>query len=252
MDYMMRYALITILLSAALPAIAQDSAAPDEPTVSLPVPFVLQAPLGDWSWPWQDFCEEASVLAAMTYIQNRNLALYEKANELLELSKFELKTIGYEKDTNLRDTERMIREYYRYPFTRILESPTADDIKREIAAGNPVLVPLAGGLLANPHFTSPPRYHMVVIKGFDDAHFIAQEPGTRFGENYRYEISRLMNAIHDFVPTGNITQSPSRALVVLKNPPPPIEPATADNSSRSPLWKILGIVTFPLSVLGWL
>lgn len=209
--------LILIFLVAVPPALAVEEVDKSDATfTSLSVPFVVQAPLGDWSWPWQDFCEEANVVMAHAYLTHTVPTKLGGAIEMLKLATFELKNFGYEKDTNLHDTERMLREYYGDMDTKILENPTADMIRSELRAGNLVIVPAAGQLLHNPNFVKPgPRYHMVMVKGFDRSEFITNDPGTRRGDSFRYSEKTLMNGIHDLV-SGDITKGPKAALVVLK------------------------------------
>ena len=200
-----------LVIFPAFPAFATNEA-----TV-LPVAFTSQAPFGDWSWPWGDFCEEASVVMAYGYMTGKKYSSYEFAVEMLRLAIFELQTLGYEKDTNLSDTIRLLTDHYKYKKARIVFDPTSTMIKNEILRGNLVIAPAAGQLLGNPHFRSPgPRYHMVVIKGFDHADFIVNEPGTRFGNGWRYSQTTLMNAIHDFVPMGDIKNGQKAVIVVEK------------------------------------
>ena len=151
------------------------------------------------------------------YVAGQQFTTYDFAVEMIKLAIFELKTLGYEKDTNLKDTERMLRDFYGYNKSRIVENPTSAFIRGEIAKGNLVIVPAAGALLENPYFRAKPRYHMVVVKGFDHADFIVNEPGTRFGNGFRYSQSNLMDAMHDFVPESqNITTGRKAVIVVEK------------------------------------
>ncbi|MBI2054668.1 MAG: C39 family peptidase [Candidatus Sungbacteria bacterium] len=214
----MRYLIITFLFLFAWPAYAVEELDKSNLNfMSLSVPFVVQAPLGDWSWPWQDFCEESSVLMAYAYVKGTIPNKYAAARELLRLAVYELKTLGYEKDTNIADTARMLSEYYGYTKIRVLENPTAETMKDEIRRENVILVPVAGRLLKNPNFVSPgPRYHMVVVKGFDGDVFIVNDPGTRRGDSFRYSVSTIMNAMHDLVP-GDILSGPKQVLVIEKS-----------------------------------
>ena len=44
----------------------------------LPVPFTSQAPAGDWSQPYQDFCEEASIVKAAREPPQKQAPIYEQ------------------------------------------------------------------------------------------------------------------------------------------------------------------------------
>lgn len=94
-----------------------------------------------------------------------------------------------------------------------VKTATETALKKELAAGHPVIIGAAGKLLHNPHFKNGgPNYHMLVIKGYDDTGFITNDPGTQYGESYHYSYAVLMNAIHDWT-TGDITQGAARYLV---------------------------------------
>ena len=209
MKYVIGVTFLFLLLAPALAFAAPDSAL-------LNAPFTSQAPLNDWSWPWADFCEEASIVMSYAYVTGKKYSTYDFAVEMIKLAIFELKTLGYEKDTNLKDTERMLRDFYGYNKSRIVENPTSAFIRGEIAKGNLVIVPAAGALLENPYFRAKPRYHMVVVKGFDHADFIVNEPGTRFGNGFRYSQSNLMDAMHDFVPESQNITTGRKAVVVVE------------------------------------
>ncbi|MBI2097056.1 MAG: C39 family peptidase [Candidatus Sungbacteria bacterium] len=207
----MKYALVFVFLFAvALPTFAAGESA------LLNVPFTAQAPFGDWSWPWSDFCEEASIAMSYSYVTGKQFTARDFAIEMLKLAIYELQTFGYEKDTNAAETLRMLTDYYRYPKARIVENPTQQLIRDEISKGNLVIIPAAGKLLQNPYFRAPgPRHHTLVIKGFDQSDFIVNDPGTRFGNGYRYSRTNLMEAMHDFVPEPAEITTGRKAVIVI-------------------------------------
>ena len=209
-------ALFFLLVPSAL-AEVQEADTSNLNFASLSVPFFVQAPLGNWSWPWEDFCEEASSVMAHAYVTGRIPNQLEAAYSMLEVAIFELKTFGIEKDTNLDLTRRILNEYFHDASTSIVENPTAEVIRNEIRQGNIVLVPVAGRLLHNPYFVHPgPRYHMVLVKGFDHDQFIVNEPGTRRGDGLRYSEATLMNAMHDLVPDSQTILSGRKAILVVQ------------------------------------
>lgn len=186
-------------------------------TVQNNVPFTSQAPFGTWDLPFQEYCEEASVLMAMRYLSNEPISSPDDAFlELQEIQTFEEETFGYYESTTLTETERIIREHYGNPNTYIIENPSIQDIKIALAQKKLVIVPAAGRSLNNPHFTPPgPVYHMLVVTGYtEDGMFVTNDPGTRHGKNYLYPQSVLMNAIRDWVLGGTIETGASRVLVV--------------------------------------
>lgn len=203
--------------NSLLPALAQSTAAlPSH--VFIPVGFIAQAPLGIWSAPWNNACEEAAALMAVRWARHEAaLTPDEAATAILAQVRYEDANFGYHSDTNLTQTKKLITRFFKYPNVEIFSLASPDDIRRELAAGNIVIVPAAGSLLGNPHFVSPPPYHMLLINGYDDAthEFIVEEPGTRFGENYRYRAEVLWNAIHDWTGDETTVQYGQKGMIVV-------------------------------------
>jgi hypothetical protein len=96
----------------------------------------------------------------------------------------------------------------------IVENPTADDIKRFIANGQPVLAVADGKVLPNPHFRNDgPVYHALIIRGYTEIEFITNDPGTQFGRGFKYKYEDLLNAIHDWN-SGDVKDGKKVILVV--------------------------------------
>lgn len=203
-------------LPTAAPAVSHTSSSP-KPVASLPptlkaainlaVPFTSQAPYANWEDPYGEFCEEASVLMAISYVHGTDIPSPEFADQqLLAIKTFEEKRFGYYKDTTAAETAVVVQEYFKYPTVRLIEDPTINDIKQAVAVGKLVLVPAAGRLLGNPYFQTPgPLYHMLVIKGYTaDGKFITNDPGTRRGADFLYTESVVMNAMHNWRSDGKI------------------------------------------------
>lgn len=181
------------------------SALPSE--ANLAVPFTPQAPNANWDDPYGEFCEEASVLMAISYLQNKdipNAAFADTA--LLAIQDFQEKRFGYYKDTNAEETAIILREHFSYGNVKLKQNPTIGDIQQALAEGRVVLAPVAGRKLHNPYFQQPgPLYHMVVIKGYTaDGRFITNDPGTRRGADFLYGENVIMEALHDWRTDGNI------------------------------------------------
>jgi hypothetical protein len=89
------------------------------------------------------------------------------------------------------------------------------DIKKELAKGNPVIVPTAGRQLHNPNFRQPgPIYHMLVVKGYEGDNFITMDVGTRNGYNYVYGQKVLFHAIADW--QNDAPNQSAKTMVVIK------------------------------------
>lgn len=175
---------------------------------NIAVPWMTQAPFANWTGSYEDGCEEASALMVHYYYTKQ---VWNSQDEMkLELDKtfaWEDRVYGYNLDTTAEETARTLREYFGYKNVEITTDVTAARIKKEIAAGRPVIVPAYGKALLNPNFRNGgPDYHMLVIKGYTSDTFITNDPGTRRGADYVYPIARLIGAVHDWnggdVPNG--------------------------------------------------
>lgn len=170
------------------------------PSVNLNIPFGSQAPFADWGMPYQEACEEAAVIMAHRFFSGEPLNAKIMDREILKLVEWQEKTFGYYKDTTAEEIARILREYFGHSDIEVRYEFTIEDIKKEVAAGHPVIVPAAGRLLPNPNFKQPgPIYHALVIKGFlANGKIITNDPGTRKGADFIYSPDALMNAIHDW------------------------------------------------------
>lgn len=187
---------------------------------NLAVPFTSQAPFSNWDAVHQETCEEASVYMVAAYYQGVSGKIDPQTaeDELQRLVAIERDLFGYFEDTTALETSRLATEAYGLRAQTEMD-PTVESIKNHVAAGRPVIVPAAGRLLGNPNFTGDgPPFHMLVIRGYADGNFIANDPGTRRGEEYVYSEATIMNAIHDW--TGSyetIETGPKVILVIYPN-----------------------------------
>lgn len=191
---------------------------PSQPSeINLAVPFTSQAPFANWDEVHEETCEEAVVLMVAKYYQGVKEGQLDKQaaeDELQGLVATEMRLFGYYKDTTARETGMLAKEQYGLSY-RLLMDPTIEDIKKEVAAGRPVLVPTAGRELGNPNFSGlGPIYHMIVIRGYAKDRFITNDPGTRKGEEYTYAFETIMNAIHDW--NAEDIQKGGRVVLVLE------------------------------------
>ncbi len=199
------------------PPVQETPSAPSAPTpapspafptsFNLAVPFTSQAPEKNWDEPWQDACEEASALMLDGYYKNYLLPVAVAKEKILAL-------VSWEEQKNwgvsipAADIAIMLRtKFFSNKTVRVITDPTILQIKTLIAHGNPVLIVADGKELPNPHYRAGgPIYHALVIRGYTPTQFITNDPGTQFGENFLYNYSDLMNAIHDWndgdVPNG--------------------------------------------------
>lgn len=167
----------------------------------LSVPFSKQAPQNQWRMqPFADACEETVIIMADAYYNRTKLTPQSVRARILTLAAYEQKTFGFHRDTNSTYTARLINERSKFSAT-VVENPTIEQIKNEIDAGRPVILPAFSPALKNPHYRPGGNpYHVVMIIGYDSEteEFITNDPGTQFGGSYRYPIDLLMDANHDF------------------------------------------------------
>ncbi|MEI6288508.1 MAG: C39 family peptidase [bacterium] len=168
--------------------------------LDLGVPFVSQAPLRDWAMPYQEACEEASMIAVSKYYTKGALDSQTINRELLALMTWEGKQ-GYPNDLTAQQTSDILLKYFNLS-SHLDSNVTVDKIKYELSKGHPIIVPAAGRLLGNPYFHQPgPIFHMLVIRGYDSSNFITDDVGTNTkGERFKYKYQKLINAIHDWSP----------------------------------------------------
>lgn len=187
---------------------------------SMIVPFTPQAPFGNWAQPWQDFCEEAIIAMAAAFVRGETsspIPPTRARDEMLSLMQYERVRFGYHKDVGAWEiAETLSGKYGISAAVKPVSSP--EDIKKELLRYGVVILPLAGRELRNQYFVPPgPVYHTVLVKGYDDRDntFTTNEPGTRFGNGFRYDQNLLYQALADWDQSaGSINQE--KLMVVVR------------------------------------
>ncbi len=169
------------------------------PELNLNVPFYSQAPLGNWDYPWQESCEEASSLLVSNAYYNHNWTKEEFNQQILKLVEWEINNFGAYEHTTMKQTEVILNKYLNLK-TVIHENPSYLDIQTILNKGHLIIAPLAGKEIANPYFKNGgPNYHVLIIKGYKAGEkIITNDVGTSHGENYVYDWKILGNALHDY------------------------------------------------------
>lgn len=172
-------------------------------TKTLVVPFTTQAPLTNWDAAHEDACEEASLIMVYHYLKGTKIADKNQADkEISDLLAYESEH-GYGGSITLTQLAKIAKDYYGLKTARIENSISINDLKTEINAERPIIIPAAGKELHNPNFKQPgPNYHMLVVIGYDATTFITNDPGTRNGQNYKYLYDVLISATHDWDPSN--------------------------------------------------
>jgi hypothetical protein len=182
------------------------------------VPFIAQAPYGDWSdQRFQDGCEEASMIMAAHWLSKQTLDVHSATQEILRLTDWEIDTYGTYRDTSAEDTVKILRDYFSID-SELWYTLTIADMKEIMANGGVILTPTNGAVLDNPYYTSPPDHHMIVLVGYDDMskEFITNDPGTKRGEAFRYKYQTVIDASQNY-PTGDHVTTDTRtpAFIVI-------------------------------------
>jgi len=163
----------------------------------LKVPFQSQAPFIDWSEPYENACEEASIIMVEHYLNNQDLSKEQMKNEIDRAVDWQIKNWKKHTDLNADQTLKLAEDYFNLT-GQVIRSYSLNDIEKYISSGYPVLVPTDGQLLGNPNFRGVgPEYHMLVLIGYDDSQeiFITNDPGTRKGEKYIYKYQTVLDAV---------------------------------------------------------
>jgi len=158
------------------------------------VPFICQAPFGNWSIH-EDACEEAAILMNHAYLERAKLTLEYADQELLNMRKWQREHYGYEKDLSCTEAAKFIHDYYGYKHIKIFNNIESLDIKREISNNNLVIVPVMTHSLLNPHYGPRNVYHFVLIKGYTPEGVITNDAGVKEGEGYFYPWEVIFSAI---------------------------------------------------------
>ncbi|MBP7133863.1 C39 family peptidase [Patescibacteria group bacterium] len=187
--------------------------------VNLAVPFLSQAPNKDWSMPYQEACEEASMIMVHAFYEGQTTAFEPRDGDraILDLVRFE-EGKGKTPDLTIAEVREMMMTKWGYKTVVSTSDVTINRIKSALAHGYPVILPADGKSLKNPNFRNGgPPYHMLVIKGYvGDQYWITNDPGTRLGADFTYPIEHLPQVAHDWN-GGDVPGGQAMILVALPN-----------------------------------
>lgn len=124
---------------------------------------------------------------------------------------------GYGYDVNMDELAEIARDFYGLE-AEVVTNVTKEKIKEILASGSPVIIPAAGRQLGNPYFSGEgPWYHALTLIGYEGDTFIANDPGTKRGQNYRYSADVIMNAIHDWTGVKEEIATGRKAILIVRN-----------------------------------
>jgi len=169
---------------------------------NLNVPFTSQAPQANWEEPWQNACEETSIIMADNFYKDRGITPKQAREQILTIFSVKEKNFGESKDESMERIAEIINAANLNWTATVSVNPLLNDIKKEIAQNHPVIVPIDAKLLKEAPYDDSFDYHVFIISGYDEEkqEFIVQDPGTKNGKNDRYGYENLYNAINDYLP----------------------------------------------------
>jgi hypothetical protein len=197
-----------------------ESGIPDKHLIK--TAFIPQAPEKNWDQPWQDACEEASLLTLKYFYKGSVPSTAQLLSDYQQIFSYESDN-GLTHDININSMSQVATNILHLN-PQIIENPKLDDIKKFLAKDIPIIITANGKTLyqENKNFKSGgPWYHSLVILGYDDniGKFIVHDVGTQHGAYFKYTYELLLKSIHDF-PISNhkqdIDQGDRKALVLLK------------------------------------
>jgi uncharacterized protein YvpB len=190
---------------SSLPQTEEVVAKELKPTTKiLPVPYVSEAPEGDWSGDWVNACEEATIVMVDGFYAGKiTVSVEEAKSRLLKLFAEQEIMYGSSKNSDSIKIQNLISIYTNY-VGKIKTNPTISELKQEIDNGHPVISLHRGFDLKNKNIPFSPvksSYHTVVLLGYDDIaeEFIVHDPGdSKEGFEHRYSYNDFMFSIHDY------------------------------------------------------
>ncbi|HTK60385.1 MAG TPA: C39 family peptidase [Candidatus Baltobacteraceae bacterium] len=192
--------------------------APTTAGVNLAVPFTSQAPFANWDHLHEEACEETALIMVHAYLTGAGAFTPDEAESQIQaMVKWSIERFGYYEDQTAEEIAVIAREYYGHKRSYAVAFDSMDDVKKEIDAGRPVIIPSAGRMLHNPYFSGiGPLYHAIVVKGYTkDGTIITNDAGTRRGADYLYDPDVLFEAAHDW--NGGDVEHGAKMMVVLKD-----------------------------------
>jgi hypothetical protein len=187
-------------------------------THTLDVAFMSEAPDGNWTQPWSNACEETVTLMADKYYAGaKSIGISEAKSYLQNLFAKEEALFGTSRNSDSRQMLEIIEKYTDFK-GRIVTNPSLDDIKKEIAAGRPVISLHRGFDLKNSNIEFSPTlssYHTALVVGYDDDRqiFIVHDPGDEYdGEDHHYSYTLFMNSLHDYNYADNKADGPATVI----------------------------------------
>lgn len=172
------------------------------------VPFLVQAPFGNWGDPrLAQGCEEAAALMAVAWAKGQaSISPAMGRKQIIAISNWEKKNLSYYQDTSIQDTaDYIFKRYLGFDEIEVRKNISTADIISEIQNGNIILTAINGRKINSPYYRKPgPFQHTILVVGYDLAtdSFIVNDPGTIHGAGWKVPQATMQAALQDY-PTGN-------------------------------------------------
>lgn len=183
------------------------------------IPFTPQAPTANWDELHNEACEEASGIMVASYLRSINNNESVKIEpvikpttnppdkyfrlldpefvelEIAKLTNWQKDNFGYFLSIDTNETAKMISEVYNLQ-TKVVPFDIETIKKTYLSGDSLIILPTDGRLLGNPYYKPPgPKYHMLVISGYNPTELITNDPGTKRGYNYKYKYDVIEKAV---------------------------------------------------------
>jgi hypothetical protein len=195
-----------------------DVLAEENKVISLKVPFTSEIPNGSWVKPWNNACEEASIVMVKGYYFGYEATTKKIAMaDMSPLFKIEDKIFGSNADTDAARTAKLINDYTDFS-AKVKTNPTLEEIQNELDEGRPIIAMLNMKNIVNKYHrfrAGGSYYHVFVIIGYDEntQEFITNDNGNEHsGAGYRFKYNDIMKNLHDFNHTTKRADGPPRVL----------------------------------------
>lgn len=201
---------LVIVAAAVLLAVGYRLFGPLPEQTALNVPYISQVPDGQWVAPWDEACEEAAISMVEAYYRGEDsISPAVSKNDMLDMFAWENQVLKKNFDTDATETLKLIQSQTTF-LASIKRNPSLQEIKREIAAGHPVIF-LHNMYQLYGEQDLGDSYHVSVITGYDDAksQFTIHDPAR---ESKQYSYDALMNSLHDFNPQSREADGPPTVL----------------------------------------
>ncbi len=176
---------------------------------NIDVPFLSQAPLGQWRDLRQgQGCEEAVSLMAVAWARGQaSIDRHWGRGQVVAMSNWEKEKFGYYVDTSIQDTaQRLMAGYLGFKDFKVVKNISVKNVAAEVYdMGHPVIVGIDGRKIGKPYYVhGGPRHHVLLITGYDKTTdvFTFHDPGKSLGQNRTLSGPVLQSALADY-PSGN-------------------------------------------------